>query len=185
MTRFAVGFLAAGIACGAHAVELNQLVVEKSQIAFISKQMGVPVDGRFRKFDAQFSLDPAKPQAGKARVEVDLASIDAGSSEADDEAQGKIWFNVAAFPKASFVSASVRALGGGRYEARGPLTIKGISKETVIPFSLRNEGAGSWLEGGFVVPRSQFKIGEGEWSDTSILANEVQVKFKMFLTTKK
>lgn len=176
---------AVAFAGGAHAVELNQMVAEKSQITFTSKQMGVPVDGRFRKFDAQFSLDPAKPEAGKARVDVDLASIDAGSSDADNEVKGKGWFNIAAFPKASFVSASVKPLGGGRYEAHGPLTIKGISREIVIPFSLRNEGAGAWLEGGFVLPRLQFKIGEGEWSDTGTVADEVQVKFKLFLTPKK
>jgi polyisoprenoid-binding protein YceI len=177
--------LCAACAIAAQAAELNQVVLEKSRITFVSKQMGVPVNGGFRKFEAQFSIDPAKPEAGKAKVDVDLASIDAGSSDADTEVKGKGWLDIAAFPKAGFVSSSVKALGGGRYEARGPLTIKGISRDTVIPFSLRNDGAGAWLEGGFTLPRLQFKIGEGEWSDTSTVADEVQVKFKLFLTPKK
>ena len=173
------------IAQAASAVELTQLLASKSSITFTSKQMGVAVNGGFRKFDAQLVIDPAKPEAGKARVDVDLASIDAGSSDADTEVKGKGWFNTAAFPKASFVSSSVKALGDGRFEAHGSLTIKGISRETVIPFLIRNEGAGAWLEGGFVLPRLQFKIGEGMWSDTSTVADEVQVKFKLFLTPKK
>lgn len=175
----------AAIACSAQAAELTQLDAGKSRITFTSKQMGVPVDGLFRKFEAQFTLDPVKPEAGKGRIDVDLASIDAGSSDADTEVKGTQWLNVAAFPKAGFVMSSIRSLGGARYEGRGPLTIKGISRETVIPFSIRNEGVGAWLEGGFVLPRMQFKIGEGEWSDTSTVADEVQVKFKLFLVPRK
>lgn len=176
---------AAAIACGAHAVELNQVAAGKSQITFTCKQMGVPMDGSFRKFDAQISIDPAKPETGKARVDVDLASIDAGSSEATSEVKGKEWLNITAFPKASFVASSVKPLGAGRYEARGMLSIKGISRDTVVQFSIRNEGPGSWLEGGFVLPRLQFKIGEGAWGDTSTVADEIQVKFKLFLSPNK
>ena len=167
------------------AADLGQVAMEKSQITFVSKQMNVPVNGRFKKFDAQVVIDTAKPEAGKARVDVDLASIDAGSSDADNEVKGKGWFNIAAFPKASFVSSSVKPLGNGRFEAHGSLTIKGISRETVIPFSIRNEGAGAWIEGGFALPRLQFKIGEGMWSDIDTVADEVQVKFKLFLNPKK
>lgn len=168
----------------AYASELSQLVADKSSITFTSKQMGVPENGRFRKFDAQVAIDPAKPEAGRASIEVDLASIDAGSSDADTEVKGKGWFNVAVFPRARFVANSVRAVGGGRYEARGSLTIKGISRDITIPFQIRNEGVGAWLEGGFGLLRLQFKIGEGAWSDTSTVADEVQVKFKLFVVSK-
>ena len=74
---------------------------------------------------AQISIDPARPEAGHARIEIDLASIDAGSTEANDEVKGKSWFNTREFPKASFVSSAVKALGGGRFEAAGKMTIKG------------------------------------------------------------
>ena len=174
----------AAIACGAQAVELNQVAAGKSRITFAGKQMGVAVDGSFKKFDVQIAIDPARPEACKVRVDVDLASIDAGSDEATDEVKGKTWLNIAAFPKASFVASSIKPLGAGRYEARGTLSIKGISRDTVVPFSLRNEGPGSWLEGGFVLPRLQFKIGEGTWADTSTVADEIQVKFKLFLSPK-
>ncbi|MFY9329672.1 MAG: YceI family protein [Georgfuchsia sp.] len=176
--------LAAVIASSAHAVELNQVAAGESRIDFAGKQMGVAVDGSFKKFEAQISLDPARPEAGKARVDVDLASIDAGSDEATTELKGKTWLDIAAFPKASFVASSIKALGAGRYEAHGTLSIKGISRDTVVPFSIRNEGPGSWLEGGFVIPRLQFRIGEDAWSDTSTVADEIQVKFKLFLSTK-
>lgn len=186
MNKTLLGLLA-GIAVAAYvqAAELNQFVPEKSEITFVSKQMGVPEKGRFKKFDARIVLDPAKPEAGKANIDVELSSIEAGSSDADTEVKSKGWLNVAAFPKATFVSTSVRPLGNGRYEAKGSLTIKGISRDTTIPFVLRNEGAGAWLEGGFMLKRLLFKIGEGDWSDTSTVADEVDVKFKLFVVPKK
>ena len=168
-----------------HAADLNQVVAEKSQLSFVFKEMNVPVEGRFKKFDAQVSLDPAKPESGKARIEVDLASVDAGSSDANDAVKDKPWFNTAAFPKALFVASNIKSLGGGRYEARGPLTIKGVGRDTAATFTIRSDAAGTWIEGGFILPRLQFKIGEGEWSDTDTVADAVQVKFKLLLVTKK
>lgn len=173
------------VALSGQAAELSSIVADKSQLTFVFKEMNVPVEGRFKKFDAQLSLDPSKPESGKARVEVDLASIDAGSSDADGEVKGKQWFNVAAFPKATFVATAIKALGDGRYEAHGPLTIKGVGRDTTATFTIRSDAAGTWIEGGFILPRLQFKIGEGEWSDTDTVADAVQVKFKLLLVTKK
>jgi polyisoprenoid-binding protein YceI len=170
---------------GAQAVELNQVLTDKSQLGFVFKEMNVPVEGRFKKFDAQISIDPAKPETGKARIEVDLASVDAGSSDANDAIKDKAWFNTAAFPKAVFVASGIKALDGGRYEVHGPLTIKGIGRDTSATFALRTDAAGTWIEGGFVLPRLQFKIGDGDWADTDTVADAVQVKFKLLLVTKK
>lgn len=177
-------FVLAGalVASVAVAAELSQLSPEKSQISFVSKQMGVPVDGRFKKFDAKISVDPAKPETGKAQFDIDLASIDTGNSEADSEVRGKAWFNTTAFPRATFVSTQVRAIGGGRYEALGKLTIKGTTRDIAAPFTVKPEGNGAWFDGSFTLSRLQYKIGDGIWADTSTVADEVQIKFKVFLT---
>lgn len=180
MKKLVPGLLLALAALHANAAVLTQLNPQRSQINFTSKQMGVTADGRFTKFDAQLAIDPAHPEAGKARIDVELASVDAGGPEATGEVKGKAWFNTAAFPKASFVATKIRALGGGRYEALGNLSIKGITQPTTATFTLRQEAPGAWVEGGFVLPRLQFKIGEGEWADTATVANEVNVRFKLF-----
>lgn len=170
-------------ACSAHAVEYGNVLVEKSQLSFTSKQMGVPVDGKFGKFAATLSFDPARPEAGKAQIEVDLASVDAGSKDANDEVVSKGWFNVREFPKARFVSTSVKALGNNRFEARGQMTIKGRTRDMTVPFSYKPDGAGSAATGVFegVLPlqRTQFGIGEGAWADTSVVADEVPIRFRL------
>src|SRR5258708_19244065 len=77
-----------------------------SEITFVSKQMNVPVQGRFRKFTAQIAFDPKKLASAKAEIAVDLASIDTGSTDAHAEVSKKAWFNTSAFPPARFASSS-------------------------------------------------------------------------------
>lgn len=163
----------------AHAVEYGHVLADKSQITFTSKQMGVPVDGRFGKFAATLSFDPAKPEAGKAQIEVDLASVDAGSKDANDEVVGKGWFNAKEFPKARFVSSGVKVLGNNRFEARGQMTIKGKTRDMTVPFSYKPDGANGVFEGVLPLLRTQFGIGEGAWADTSVVADEVPIKFRL------
>ncbi len=157
----------------------------KSEIAFVSKQMNVPVQGRFKKFTAQIVFDPKHPAAAKAEIEVDLASIDTGSNEANEEVAKKAWFNTSAFPSAKFSSSSVTQTGADKYEARGKLFIKGIGQDVVAPFTVKRAGDTVTYEGGFTLKRLQFRIGEGIWSDIETVADEVQVKFRIATTGNK
>ena len=152
-----------------------------SSITFISKQMSVPVAGVFKKFSANIRINPAKAETGMANIEIDLASIDAGSMEANDEVKGKSWFSVAEYPKASFVSTSVKTLGGGKYEAAGKMTIKGKTMEMHAPFILKEDKGVLNVDGVFPLKRLDFGIGSGLWSDTSVVADEVQIKFHIVL----
>ncbi len=168
-----------------HAAEYNAIAADKSSLTFVYKQMGVPVEGRFKKFAAQISFDPAKPAAGKAALDVDLASIDAGSVEADDEVAGKAWFNTRSFPQARFVSSGVKALGGNRYEVSGKMTIKGRTQDVSAPFTLTPQSGGAVVDGAFVLKRADFAIGEGAWADFGTVANEIQIKFRFLASAGK
>ncbi|MCY7389591.1 MAG: YceI family protein, partial [Burkholderiales bacterium] len=123
-------FALAGVALfanAAQAVEYGSVQADKSTVTFTSRQMGVPVQGGFPKFTTKLAFDPAKPEAAKVELSIDLATIDAGSKDANDEVVGKQWFNVKMFPVATFTSATVKSVGAGGFEVTGPLTIKGKS----------------------------------------------------------
>lgn len=165
------------LSLNAQAVEYNHVLVERSSISFTSKQMGVPADGRFTKFSAAVKFDPAKPEAGQAVIEIDMASVDAGGKEVNDEVVAKGWFNVREFPKASFVSESFKALGNNRFEVKGKMSIKGRTRDMSAIFVYRADGANGVFEGTLPLIRSQFGIGEGPWADTSVVADEVPIKF--------
>jgi polyisoprenoid-binding protein YceI len=163
----------------AHAVEYSSVLLDKSEIRFVSKQMNVPVEGRFGKFSAQLSFDPARPETGKTQLTVELGAVDTGSEEANAEVKTKGWFDTRNFPTATFVSSSVKSAGANRYEVAGKLTIKGRSRDITAPVTLRQEGPNAVLEGNFVLKRLQFAIGEGPWSDTDTVADDVQIRFRL------
>ncbi len=160
----------------------QKLVPAQSEIGFVFKQMGVPVEGRFKKFDAQIDFNPAKPEAGKVAFTVDIASTTLGNAESDAELPKATWFNTSKFPQATFQSTSIKALGGGKFEAAGKLGIKGNQRDVVVPLTLTQAGATTMATGVFPIKRLAFKIGENEWADTSMVADDVQVKFKVTLT---
>jgi len=178
-TTALLGLVAAVIAWPASA---QSVLYEKSRISCVSKQMNVPVEAVFRKFTARISFDPARPESAKATIEIDVGSFDIDNAEANDEARGKSWFDARNFPKATFTSTAVKALGGGRFEARGPLTIKGKTVEVITPFTYREAPGGAVIDGNFSVRRLQYNIGEGAWKDTDTVADEVQIRYQLALS---
>jgi len=103
------------------------------------------------------------------------------NADTDTELAKPEWFSAAKFPKATFQSSAIKALGGGRFEAAGKLSIKGNARDLNVPVQVSQAGALSTATGTFALKRLDFKVGDGDWADTSIVANDVQVKFKLVL----
>ena len=68
---------------GVHAATFQAVVPEKSSVTFSYKQMGVAMDGKFKKFSAQIHLDPAK--ADKATGRLDAVAVGHLRDEKDPE----------------------------------------------------------------------------------------------------
>ena len=177
--------MAAALIVAAPLTQAAALDAGKSQINFTMKQLNVPVNGSFKKFSGNVVLDLKKPEAGKADITIDTASISLPTAEAVGEAKKADWFNVAKFPTARFVSSSIKPLGGGKLQVTGKLTIKGNTRDVTAPFSARQEGGLTVVEGVLPVSRLAYKIGEGDWADTGTVADEVQIKFKVAIPASK
>lgn len=176
------GMAALFSAITAQATEFNRFQLEQSSISFVYKQMNVPLAGGFKQFNAQLSFDPAQPAAAKAEINIELASIDAGSAEANDEVAGALWFNTKTFPTARFVAATIKPLGNNRFEVVGKMSIKGKTRAITTPATFHQDGTRAVFEGNLVLQRADFGIGEGMWADFGTVANEVQIKFHLVAT---
>ncbi len=164
------------------ALAQQKLLVAQSELAFTAKQMGVPIQGRFKKFDAQLSFDAAKLAASKVALTVDMGSASIGTPEMDTELPKTTWFNVPKFPQASFASSSFKALGGGKYEVAGQLSIKGRAQPVLVSLAMTQSGSVTTATGVLPIKRLAFGIGDGDWADTAMVADEVQVRFKLALS---
>lgn len=180
-TTLRTALLATALMGGA-AMAQQALVPAQSSIQFTAKQLGVPMNGHFKQFAAQVQFDTAKPEASKIHFTVDTGSATMGSKEADSNLLSADWFNIAKFPQATFDSSAVKALGGGKYQVDGTLTIKGHAQPVSVAVQLAQSGDLTTATGTLPLKRLPFKIGDGDWADTSMVADEVNVQFKLGLT---
>jgi polyisoprenoid-binding protein YceI len=170
---FALALLASGVTSAALADS------GRSQIGFVARQSEVDLTGTFHQFSADIQIDPARPQDGKVKVSIDTASEDAGGADADNLIKSKEFFDIAHFPSATFEASSISAGTDGRFLASGPFTLKGHSANIVIPFTTHSDASGTWYEGSTKISRLAFGVGQGQWSDTSTLDDEVLIQFKL------
>jgi len=166
----------------AGAAPAQRVDTKASEVKFVTRMMGVPVEGRFERWDAQVAFDPRQPATARVALRIDTTSATFASAEVGVEAQRAAWFDSPRFRDARFESTAVKALDGGRYELSGRLTLKGRTRDIAVPIVLERSGDAGTASGGLAVRRLDFGIGEGEWSDTSLVAAEVQVRFRIALT---
>ncbi len=159
---------------------------EESLIEFTVKEMGVPVPGSFKRFEAAIDIDAAKPEKSSARMRIEVASLTTGNEEADAIAVDPNWLDKAHAPYAVFKSTAIRALGSGRYEARGTLNIRNRERDITFQFSSSDQAGGKTvIAGEFVIRRSEFGIGGGEWNEGGVVAEEIPVKVRLTLAPAK
>ncbi|HEU4620585.1 MAG TPA: YceI family protein [Burkholderiaceae bacterium] len=181
--------MAFAVSGGLNVAHAQTLDSSKSAVTITFKQMGVPVDAKFKKVAGQLTFDPANTATAKATVDIDVASFDLGDPLYNQEVLKKEWFDAAKYPKATFTSTAISPASNGRLDASGKLTIKGRTLDVKVPVTMKTEAGASVFEGALPIKRLAFNIGEGEWKDTSMVADEVIIKFKLVApvgaTTKK
>jgi polyisoprenoid-binding protein YceI len=174
------GFAAASAAATQYSVEAG-----KSHLGFTAQQSGGDFDGTFGKFTAQIAFADADLAASHFDVQVDTSSVDTGDDERDTALRTPDLLDVEHFPKAHFVSTRFTRKSAGQYEAAGKLTIRDVTREVVVPFSFATASEGgksvATLKGAVTLNRLDYGVGQGDWKDTTWVANEVRVKFDLRL----
>lgn len=166
-----------GLSLAAGAATLLKTDPAKSGVSAVFKQMNVPVESKFKKYNIVIDYNAATPDAAKASVDIDTASLDLGDAEMNKEVAKKEWFNSAQFPKATFVSSGIKTAGPGKLNVTGKLSIKGKTADVSFPLTVKTEAGKQVFEGALPIKRLAFNIGEGEWKDTGMVADEVTIKF--------
>jgi cytochrome b561/polyisoprenoid-binding protein YceI len=144
-------------------------------LGFAVTVSGEKVNGRFGRWDAAIDFTPDAPEKGRIRATVDLASVASGDGERDGMLADGDWFATATHPRATFVSNDIRSLGGTRYEARGTLTLKGVSRPLRLPFTLDIKDDTARVRGSAAFDRRSFKVGEGQFSETGEVGGDIAV----------
>jgi len=155
----------------------------KSTLEYSFVQAGAQNKGTFKKYTV--TLDMAADSPGKLDVVIDMNSLDTGDKERDDTLRGTDLFDVAKNPQARFTSTQITKSGAG-YDAVGKLTLRGVTKDAHVPFTLRSateQGKSvSYLEGKTTLKRLDFGVGQGDWKSTEWVGNDVGISYSVRLT---
>ena len=157
----------------------------RSTLSFVATQTGAPVEGRFHEFRADIVFADEDLANSSFEVTVTTKSVDTGEDDRDETLRGSDLFAVKKFPTARFVTTGFKRTGTDRYEASGKLTLRDVTREIRFPFTFERrttaDGAEARLEGSVELNRLDYGVGQGDWKDTTWVADEVTVKFALRL----
>ena len=157
----------------------------KSTLEFTFTQAGAQNKGRFRQFTTVLDWSSDDPASSHLEVTVEMASVDTGDQERDDTLRDADLFAVKKFAQARFSATQIVKTASG-YEAVGKLTIRDITRDMRVPFSLRTASeqgqSVAYMSGKTSLKRLDFGVGQGDWKATDQVGNEVAVSFALRLS---
>ena len=157
----------------------------RSSLEFTFVQAGALNKGKFTKLLVTFDFAPDNLEASRLDVTVEMSSLDTGDKERDDTLRGADLFDLAKFPQARFSATRINKTASG-YEAVGKLTMRGVTRETRVPFTFRSADEQGhpvgYLTGKTTLKRLDFGVGQGDWQSTEWVGNDVTVSYTLRLT---
>ena len=147
----------------------------KSKLGFTAMQSGTPFSGQFKTYTAAIDYDPAKPEAAHVLIDIDIASASTGDPQKDEAMPGADWFDAGTIAKATFEATGFAPKGGDAFETAGKLTLRGVSKDVTLPFTLTLAGDAAHAVGQAKLVRTDFGVGQGSWSTGDMVGLDVTV----------
>jgi len=108
---------------------------EASEVIAETRSFGQAVTAEFSEYSAEISFDPDDLENASISARVSTGSGTVANREYQSALVSRDGLNPDEHAEAVFVSDEVVATGEG-YEARGTLTIKGESRDAVLPFTV-------------------------------------------------
>ncbi len=157
-------------------------VMPGGRLGFTARWNGEGIEGRFERWQSAIRFSPDDLARSSIRVTVDLASVDTGDGQRDDSLKGADFFATGSHPNAVFTARDIRRIDGDRYEARGTLGLRGVSRPLRVGFTLHIDGDRARVAGTARIDRTAFGVGQGEWAATDAIAAVVDVAFSFSAT---
>ncbi|HEX8924172.1 MAG TPA: YceI family protein [Terriglobales bacterium] len=125
------------LALSAFAADTYTIDPNHSAANFTVKHMAISnVHGRFTDVSGTIVFDPNDPTKSSVNATIKASSITTDNSMRDKHLNSADFFDTAKYPEIVFHSTSVRKTGEGQYVAVGNLTIKDVTKQVEVPFTL-------------------------------------------------
>lgn len=152
----------------------SNVVKEKSSIRWVGAKVTRDHNGSFKNFDGYIQYQGAQPS--RIAFEIDLNSIESDEEKLTAHLKSPDFFDVAKFPKATFVSSSIEpaaagAPDGATHTVRGTLDLHGVKKEVAFPVTAKQTADGVRTTSNFTINRHDWGISYRGMADDLIKDN--------------
>ena len=144
----------------------------ESSVSFIAKNLSLKVSGKITGMKVQTDYNPTNILSASFEGSVDVATIDTNISLRDNHLRSPDYFDAKKYPKISFKSKSVSE-EGSVLAVVGDLTIKGVTKEVKILFTVKRDVVYHKFIGDITIQRKDFHLGS---NSTLIMADVVKIR---------
>ncbi len=117
-------------------------------------------DGGFKTFSGSVALVDQDPEKSSVSVDIETDSLYTDSDKLVGHLKSPDFFDVAKFPKASFVSTAVKKGGdkGASHTVTGNLTLHGVTKGVTFPATIKTTAGGVDVDAEFAINRKDFGL---------------------------
>lgn len=175
------------------AMQVQQWRVDKSHSAinFSVKHFFTPVHGTFNDYEAAITFDPENLQESHIDVTISVNSVDTKNQRRDNHLKTDDFFGAETWPDITFKSSRIEKTGEGEFVAYGQLTLKEVTKEIELPFTLlgimdhpRREGTKiAGITATTTINRTDYEVGTGDWASNAVVGDMVTVEILLELNS--
>ena len=150
-----------------------QWKVNTSLITFSIKNAGFIVKGSFEGLKADIKFDPSNYSKSTIEASVDVNTINTGINMRNNHLKKEEYFDAAKYPRITLKSTSFSKEKDATFKGHFKLTIKGVARDVVIPFSCGESKNTAIFKGSFTLNRKDYGVG----GKSMTMADDVAVTF--------
>lgn len=158
----------------------TEWAVTSSTVSFKIKNAGFNVEGSFGGLKSKIRFDATKSYSNTIEASLDVKTVNTGIGSRDGHLKKEEYFDADKYPVMSMVGSTFARQSDGSYKGYFKLTIKGVTKDVVLPFTFTESQGTGVFKGGLVLNRLDFGVG----SSSMILSDNVAVSITIHVTKK-
>jgi len=125
-------------------------------------EASVAIRGKFSKWDATLTFTSPELSTAVLDIKIQASSVDTGSGAKNGKLKGKDFFDVEHNPLITFHSSKAIQTGPHTIEFEGDFTIRGVTKQEKLTFTITGKGTGSGtIAGTMAFDRKQYGMNSG------------------------
>jgi polyisoprenoid-binding protein YceI len=133
---------------------------ENSKVEFVAAKVTRSHQGSFRQFAGKIDLAPNSTPDSRVTIDIETGSVVTDEPQLTDHLKTADFFDVAKYPKATFVSTKIEPsnTGGATHTVTGNLELHGVKKSITFPATIQVTLDNAAVDAEFAIDRKDFGI---------------------------